>query len=122
MDEQLYWLWLSAGLGAGAHGMQALLAAYGADAEAIYASRMDLLRQGMVTPSQQRILATTTPDSLKARLLQHEEKGVTMLCYTDVRYPSLLKMCIRDRGMPMCALWTIRPEVKTLAWMRSMQG
>lgn len=91
MDEQLYWLWLSAGLGAGAHGMQALLAAYGADAEAIYASRMDLLRQGMVTPSQQRILATTTPDSLKARLLQHEEKGITMLCYTDARYPSILK-------------------------------
>lgn len=91
MDEQLYWLWLSAGLGAGAHGMQALLATYGEDVKAIYANRMELLRQGFVTPAQQRVLATTTPESLQPRLALHEEKGIAVLCYSDARYPAALK-------------------------------
>ena len=62
MDERLYWLWLSAGLGPGAHGMQALMETYEESAEAVFASRMELLRRGLVTPAQQRSLTALSPE------------------------------------------------------------
>lgn len=91
MDERLYWLWLSAGLGPGAHGMQALMETYEESAEAVFASRMELLRRGLVTPAQQRSLTALSPENMQARLALHEAKNIAVLCYSDLHYPEALR-------------------------------
>ncbi|MEG1932479.1 MAG: DNA-processing protein DprA, partial [Pygmaiobacter sp.] len=89
-DTRLAWLWLAAGLGPAAPQLPALLERYGT-ADEIFDSRIELLREGLVTPAQQRALCTAKPADFAPRCAQHDAKNIMVLCCDDPRYPALLR-------------------------------
>lgn len=90
MDDRLYWLWLANGLSPGAHQLPALLEAFD-DAAGVWENRVSLLRRHLVTPAQQKALATTGPEAMEAILRRHEQAGVQVLTYASDAYPPLLR-------------------------------
>lgn len=90
MDERLPWLWLASGLGFAPRALQPLLSAYG-DAAGVYAHRAQLLREGLVTPGQQRALASSRAEEFQERLGLHLRAGYRVLCYGDEEYPARLR-------------------------------
>ena len=90
MDERLPWLWLASGLGFAPRALRPLLSAYG-DAAGVYGHRAQLLREGLVTPGQQRALASSHAEDFEERLRVHRQAGYQVLCYGDEAYPALLR-------------------------------
>ena len=90
MDERLLWLWLASGLGFAPRALHPLLSAYG-DAAGVYGRRAQLLREGLVTPGQQRALASSHAEDFEERLRVHRQAGYQVLCYGDEAYPALLR-------------------------------
>lgn len=109
MDERLYSLWLAAGLGPASHQAAKLFAAFDSS-RAVFDARMSLLRDGFVTPTQQRQLVSAHPQDFADRLLQHEKAGITILCFEDADYPELL----RDTDAPPVVLY-VRGDAKNLS-------
>lgn len=89
MDERLFWLWLASGLGFAAHQLPELLARCG-DAAGIYEHRGALLREKLVTPAQQKALATSRPQDFADQLQLHEASGFQVLTLSSPDYPPRL--------------------------------
>lgn len=108
MDERLYALWLANGLGPAAAQAAGLLARYDSTAQ-VYDARMSLLRDGLITPAQQKRLAVSSPADYETQLLAHEQADITVLTIDSEKYPALL----RDTAAPPVVLY-VKGDVSCL--------
>ena len=90
IDDRLYWLWLSDGLGIASPQLRDLLDTYETAGE-IYKNLVRLRLDGMVTEKQHKQLSQTKPNQFETMLNNHLERGYSVLSYSDEDYPSLLK-------------------------------
>lgn len=89
MEHLELWLWLANGLGPGAAWLP-LWERYG-NIEEIYADRLCLLREKLITARQSDRLLSAHPEDFAARRRQHEEKGIRLLSWEADAYPAQLR-------------------------------
>lgn len=99
MTDKLYWIWLSAALGAGANAA-GLLSFFG-DAETVYRSGKDWRLSGALTRKQEERLNAVSPSKAESIIAACEKNGWQCVTYEDEDYPPLL----RQIGNPPLVLY-----------------
>ncbi len=90
-NELSLWIWLSCSCGVGSDAVDILMETYGDDVRAIYRATQQQYESLGISPAI--VLALCNKDLSRTEQILHycHQNAVTVLCYTDPRFPTRLK-------------------------------